>query len=190
MALNLSQKPAYLLLCLQCWLKVVLDCLIALIAVSLIAVTVEYRNTTTGADIGLALNLIIVANSTLLKLVQSWASLETSLGAVTRLKSVQDSVPVEDGVNVSDPGPRWPLSGETLVDNISVSYSSSPGLALRDMSLRIIGGQKVIIMGRTGRYVRKFRPRRFHTDQLLSCVVERAHSCFLCLSFSPPRKER
>ncbi|KAJ5813483.1 ATP-binding cassette transporter [Penicillium pulvis] len=149
-ALNLSQKPSYLLLCLQCWLKVVLDCLIALIAISLIAVSILYRDTTTGADIGLALNLIIVANGTLLKLVQSWASLETSLGAVSRLKSVQDSVSVEDEVNVSNPGPRWPLSGETLVDKISVSYSSSSGLALRNMSLRIDGGQNVIITGRTG----------------------------------------
>ncbi|KAJ6003250.1 ATP-binding cassette transporter [Penicillium sp. IBT 35674x] len=149
-ALNLSQKPSYLLLCLQCWLKVVLDCLIALIAISLIAVSILYRDTTTGADIGLTLNLIIVANGTLLKLVQSWASLETSLGAVSRLKSVRDSVSVEDEANVSDPGPRWPLSGETLVDNISVSYPSSPGLALRNLSVRINGGQNVIIMGRTG----------------------------------------
>lgn len=130
-----------------------MDCLIALIAISLIAVSILYRDTTTGADIGLALNLIIVANGTLLKLVQSWASLETSLGAVSRLKSVQDSVSVEDEVNVLDPGPRWPLSGETMVDNISVSYSSSPGLALRDMSVKFDGGQNVIIMGRTGRYV-------------------------------------
>ncbi|KAJ5657351.1 ATP-binding cassette transporter [Penicillium longicatenatum] len=149
-ALNLFQKPSYLLLCLQCWLKVVLDCLIALIAISLIALTLGYRYTTTGADIGLALNLIIMANSTLLKLVQSWASLETSLGAISRLKSVQKSVSIEDEVCVSDPGPRWPLSGDTSVDNVSVSYSSPPGLALQSMSLRIIGGQKVIIMGRTG----------------------------------------
>lgn len=127
--------------------------MIAFIAISLIAVSTLYRDTTTGADIGLALNLIIVANGTLLKLVQSWASLETSLGAVSRLKSVQDSVLAEDEVNVSDPGPRWPLSGETLVDNVSVSYSSSPGLALRNMSFRIVDGQNVIIMGRTGRYV-------------------------------------
>ncbi|KAJ5633517.1 ATP-binding cassette transporter [Penicillium herquei] len=119
--------------------------------VTLITLTIGYRDTTTGADIGLALNLIIVANTTLLKLVQSWASLETSLGAVSRLKSVQESLSVEDeGRETSDPGPRWPLSGDTLIDNISVSYSSSLGLALRNLSLQIIGGQKIIVMGRTG----------------------------------------
>ncbi|KAJ5724827.1 ATP-binding cassette transporter [Penicillium malachiteum] len=150
-ALNISQKPTYLLLCLQCWLKVLLDLLIALIAVTLIAFTIGYRDTTTGADIGLALNLIIVANTTLLKLVQSWASLETSLGAVSRLKSVQESLSVEDeGRETSDPDPRWPLSGDTLIENISVSYSSSLDLALQNLSLQTVGGQKVILMGRTG----------------------------------------
>ncbi|KAJ5745129.1 ATP-binding cassette transporter [Penicillium odoratum] len=134
-ALNLSQKPSYLLLCLQCWLKVALDCLIASIAITLIALTIGCRDTTTGADIGLAFNLIIVANGTLLKLVKSWASLETSLGAVSRLRSVQVSLSNED---------------EALVDNISVSYSSSPDLALRNMSIQIVAAQKVIVMGRTG----------------------------------------
>ena len=60
-ALDLSQKPFYLLLCLQCWIKVILDCIITEFAVILIAFTVSYRNTTAGADLGLALNLIIIA---------------------------------------------------------------------------------------------------------------------------------
>ncbi|KAJ5736202.1 ATP-binding cassette transporter [Penicillium malachiteum] len=150
-ALNNSQKPSYLLLSLQCWLKLVLDFLIALIAIILIALTIGYRDTTTGADIGLALNLIIVANTTLLKLVQSWASLETSLGAVSRLKNVQDSLLIEDeGREISDPGPQWPLSGETLIENVSVAYPSSQEPALRDMSLHVFAGQNLIIMGRTG----------------------------------------
>ena len=163
-----------------------------MVAISLIALTIGYRDTTTGAGIGLALNLIIVANSTLLKLVQSWASLETSLGAVSRLKGVQDSVSVEDEVcDTSDPGPLWPLSGETMIENISVSYSSSPGLALRNMSIRIIGGQNVIIMGRTGRYVILVidkKLRGYCNDRLTNCLVVRARSCFLYLSFSLPRQ--
>ncbi|KAJ6021160.1 ATP-binding cassette transporter [Penicillium herquei] len=155
-AMNISQKPSYLLLCLQCWLKVILDCLSAFIAITLIAVTVGFREleTTTGADIGLALNLIIMVNTTLLKLVQSWASLETSLGAISRLKNVQESLFIEDDLEaeeISDPGPQWPLSGDIFIDNISVSYSSiSLDLVLRNVSLQITAGQRVIIMGRTG----------------------------------------
>ncbi|RAK95436.1 putative ATP-binding cassette transporter, partial [Aspergillus ibericus CBS 121593] len=148
-ALDLSQKPFYLLLCLQCWLKVILDCLIAVVAVVLIGLTVMFKSTTTGADIGLALNLIIVANTTLLRLVQNWTSLETSLGAIARLKSVQECVPSEERGLTLEPDSRWPV-GDVQIDDVSVSYSEASELALRNVSLRITPGQKLIVMGWTG----------------------------------------
>ncbi|PWY88085.1 putative ATP-binding cassette transporter [Aspergillus sclerotioniger CBS 115572] len=149
-ALDQSQKPFYLLLCLQCWLKVILDCLIVIVVVILMTLTVMYRNTTTGADIGLALNLIIVANTTLLRLVQNWTSLETSLGAISRLKSVLEHVPSEDRpLGTLDPDPQWPR-GDVRMDDVSVSYSHTFELAMKNVSLQINPGQKVIVMGRTG----------------------------------------
>ncbi|PLB52013.1 P-loop containing nucleoside triphosphate hydrolase protein [Aspergillus steynii IBT 23096] len=53
------------------------------------------RNTATGAEVGVALNMIIAANTTLLRLVEGWTSLETSLGAVARLRSVDLNTPPE-----------------------------------------------------------------------------------------------
>lgn len=152
-ALDLSQKPFYLLLCLQCWLKMILDCIITGFAVVLIAFTISYRNTTAGADLGLALNLIIVANTTLLKLVQAWTSFETSLGAIARLKSIQDSLPTEDNTeHTLDPGLRWPSIGNLHVNDVSVGYSKSSPLALRNVSFVVKPGQKTVVVGRTGRY--------------------------------------
>ncbi|PWY92268.1 putative ATP-binding cassette transporter [Aspergillus heteromorphus CBS 117.55] len=150
-ALDLSQKPFYLLLCLQRWLNVTLDCVIAVIAVALMTLTVLYRNTTTGADLGLALNMIIGVNATLLKLVQSWTSLETSLGAIARLKSVQECVPIEDRPwGTIEPALQWPSSGKLQIQNASVSYSQTQGLTLEDISLSVNPGQKLIVVGRTG----------------------------------------
>ncbi|KAJ5177772.1 uncharacterized protein N7500_000471 [Penicillium coprophilum] len=150
-ALDLSQKPFYLLLCLQCWLKMMLDCIITGFAVVLIAFTISYRNTTAGADLGLALNLIIVANTTLLKLVQSWTSFETSLGAISRLKSIQDCVPTEYNTeHTVDPGLRWPSSGNLHVNGVSVGYTKSSPLALRNISFVVKPGQKTVVVGRTG----------------------------------------
>ncbi|KAJ5409271.1 uncharacterized protein N7487_003630 [Penicillium crustosum] len=150
-SLDLSQKPFYILLCLQCWLKMIMDCIIAIFAVILIAFTVLYRNTTTGADLGVALNLLIVANTTLLRLVQSWTSLETSLGSISRLKSIQDCVPNEDDVGGTlDPDSQWPSSGNLQVNGISVAYSESAALSLSNLSLAVKPGQKVIVIGRTG----------------------------------------
>ncbi|GKZ92487.1 hypothetical protein AnigIFM59636_005219 [Aspergillus niger] len=149
-ALDMSQKPYYLLLCLQCWLKVVLDCIMAIIAIGLITLTVVYRNST-GADIGLALNLMIGANTTLLRLIQNWTSLETSLGAVSRLKDVQERVRSEDDARGAiEPGPRWPSGGELRMQHVTVSYSKKSEPALRDVCLEIKPGQKLVVMGRTG----------------------------------------
>ncbi|KAJ5207697.1 hypothetical protein N7449_002076 [Penicillium cf. viridicatum] len=150
-SLDLSQKPFYILLCLQCWLKMIMDCIIATFAVILIAFTVLHRNTTTGADLGVALNLLIVANTTLLRLVQSWTSLETSLGSISRLKSIQDCVPSEDDVGGTlDPDLQWPSYGNLQVNGISVAYSESSALSLSNLSLAVNPGQKVIVIGRTG----------------------------------------
>ncbi|GLA28949.1 hypothetical protein AnigIFM63326_006542 [Aspergillus niger] len=149
-ALDTSQKPYYLLLCLQCWLKVVLDCIMAIIAIGLITLTVVYRNST-GADIGLALNLMIGANTTLLRSIQNWTSLETSLGAVSRLKDVQERVRSEDDARGAiEPGPRWPSGGELRMQHVTVSYSEKSEPALRDLCLELKPGQKLVVMGRTG----------------------------------------
>ncbi|KGO42048.1 ABC transporter, integral membrane type 1 [Penicillium expansum] len=150
-SLDLSQKPFYILLCLQCWLKMIMDCIIAIFAVILIAFTVLYRNTTTGADLGVALNLLIVANTTLLRLVQSWTSLETSLGSIARLKSIQDCVPSEDDIGgILDPDLQWPSSGHLQVKDISVAYAKSEAPSLSNLSLTVNPGQNIIVIGRTG----------------------------------------
>lgn len=183
-ALDMSQKPYYLLLCLQCWLKVVLDCIMAIIAIGLIALTVMYRNST-GADVGMALNMMIGANTTLLRLVQNWTSLETSLSAVARLRDVQEHVPSGDGTRGAiEPGPKWPSAGELRTENITVSYSQEPEPALRNVSFRVNPGQKLIVMGRTGRYDQSFQA--FHARAHLLAIAVKAHLCSPCFDSSRP----
>jgi hypothetical protein len=81
-ALDRSQQPAYMLLCLQRWLGIVLDLMVAGIATGLIALAVSLNGTTTAGQIGMALNIVLVANTTLLALVNSWTNMEISLGAM------------------------------------------------------------------------------------------------------------
>lgn len=81
-SLDRSQQPAYVLFCLQQWLGVVLDLMIAGIVTGLITLAIFLKGTTTAGQIGMALNIVIVANSTLLGLVTSWTNMEISLGAM------------------------------------------------------------------------------------------------------------
>jgi hypothetical protein len=80
--LDRSQQPAYILLCLQQWLNLVLDLIVATIATGLITLAIILRGTTTAGQIGMALNIVLVANTTLLSLVTSFTDMEISLGAM------------------------------------------------------------------------------------------------------------
>lgn len=145
-----SQRPFYLLLCLQQWLNVVLDLLIAGIAVGTISLAVHFKGSTTGGQVGVALNIILVANSTLLKLVRSWTNMEISLGAVARLKGVETNTLAEEqeGERLLPPE-TWPSAGAIEFENVKAAYNPS-ATALQDLDLAIKPGQTVVVCGRTG----------------------------------------
>ena len=124
-----SQRPFYLLLCLQRWLNVVLDSLVACIAVGIMWLAVAFQGTTAGAEIGVALNVIIIANATLLSLVKAWTDLEISLGAVARLKDAEKITPQEEELQDEDHGKSqpqleesWPSAGAVELTNVSAVY--------------------------------------------------------------------
>ncbi|UKZ49723.1 hypothetical protein TrVGV298_003971 [Trichoderma virens] len=149
-ALNWSLRPRYALMCVQRWLSLVLNLIVNGIAIGLIALAVKWRGTTTGGDIGAALNLIFVANTTLVRLVESWASLEVSLGAIARLRNVELFTPREDlpGEDLLTHA-GWPTKGEAHIADLDAAYSSDHQI-LHNVSIDIRAGQKLVICGRTG----------------------------------------
>ncbi|KAF8849622.1 putative multidrug resistance protein MDR [Acephala macrosclerotiorum] len=148
-----SQKPYYLLFCIQRWLAVVMDLFVAGIATVLVAFAVEFTHTTSRGAIGLAMINIIGFNTSLSRLINSWTNLETSLGAAARLRDFLRDTPKEDKDYSGDlPSlPKdWPSLGDIELGNVSAKYQLSSEMVLRDASLRIKPGQKVGICGRTG----------------------------------------
>lgn len=119
-----SQRPEFLLLCLQRWLNIVLDLLAATFATSVVGIAVTFRGQVTGAQVGIALNIMLVANTTLLKLVENWTTLETSLGAIARLKSLEKMIPLEEQNPRNNLGAteKWPSRGHIQFENITASY--------------------------------------------------------------------
>ncbi len=118
-----SQRPEFLLLSLQRWLNVVLDLLIAAIGTSVITIAVALRGQISGSQVGIALNIMLVANTTLVKLVENWTTLETSLGAVARVKSLEDLTPSEGLRSESfQPPLDWPPYGRIEFIDVTASY--------------------------------------------------------------------
>ncbi|KAH6645218.1 P-loop containing nucleoside triphosphate hydrolase protein [Truncatella angustata] len=148
--LDKSQQPSYILFCLQRWLNIVLDLMVATIATSLITLAVLMKGSTTAGQIGMALNIVLVANTTLLGLVTSWTNMEISLGAMSRLKSLEAEMPKEDKPYEDYiPVETWPSSGVVEFDDVTVAYSPEL-LALQNVTLKVPAGQQLVICGRTG----------------------------------------
>nr|RBQ99006.1 hypothetical protein FVER53263_03317 [Fusarium verticillioides] len=149
--LDRSQQPAYILLCLQLWLNIVLDLVIAAMAVILITLAVFLDGSATAGQIGMSLNIVLVANSTLLALVTSWTNLEISLGAISRLKTLEaDTVAEEQSPSGAEVPEYWPSRGAVEVRGLTVSYEETHVPALKNINLSIEPGQHLVICGRTG----------------------------------------
>ncbi|KAG9503391.1 hypothetical protein J7337_006236 [Fusarium musae] len=120
-------------------------------AVILITLAVFLDGSTTAGQIGMSLNIVLVANSTLLALVTSWTNLEISLGAISRLKILEaDTVAEEQSPSGAEVPEYWPSRGAVEVRDLTVSYEETHVPALKNINLSIEPGQHLVICGRTG----------------------------------------
>ncbi|KAI0805101.1 P-loop containing nucleoside triphosphate hydrolase protein [Xylaria sp. FL0064] len=148
--LDASQRPHYLLFCLQRWLGLVLDLIAAGLATLLVAVAVALRDKIDPASLGVGLVSVIDFGQVLTQLVTNWSNLDTSLGAVSRIKGYVTETPVEERSDYSrlEIPVSWPSRGEIVLRNVSCSYGATR--VLKDINLRFEAGTKTAICGRTG----------------------------------------
>ncbi|KAL6230967.1 ABC transporter type 1, transmembrane domain-containing protein [Aspergillus navahoensis] len=74
-----SQIPAYALYCVQQWVQVVLDMMVAVLVVILVAVFVSWPGMYSPGSVGVALNTIITFSTGLTSLIKNWTLMETSI---------------------------------------------------------------------------------------------------------------
>ncbi|EJP64343.1 ABC transporter [Beauveria bassiana ARSEF 2860] len=148
--LNSSQKPYYLMWCIQRWLTLVLNLVVAAVAVLLVGLATNIRGGSTGF-LGVALFNIVSFSQTLQLVVTEWTHLETAIGAVSRVRSFVLGTEREDAIGETEDLPSdWPKSGSITFANVSASYEASLGPVLQNINLEIESGEKIAICGRTG----------------------------------------
>ncbi|KAG5986118.1 hypothetical protein E4U43_005653 [Claviceps pusilla] len=152
--LNRSQKPYYYMFCIQRWLTLILDLYVTASAVTLVAIALKVPGITTQSAVGLALLNVMMFGEVLAMLMNSWIKLETSLGAIARLKTFLADTPFEadtgESKGVSE---EWPQRGKIELRDVCARYdntSESQHLVLDNLSLVIQPGTKVGLVGRTG----------------------------------------
>ncbi|EPS31570.1 hypothetical protein PDE_06525 [Penicillium oxalicum 114-2] len=150
--LNQSQKPFYMLYCIQQWLQLVLDCIVMALAVVLVSLIVSLRGKFSASSVGVALNLILVFNQDLMLLIRFWTMMETSIGAVARIQDFVDTTPSEEREerNLATVSPNWPSQGNLCFDRVVASYGPEFPPALDNLSVTIESGQKIAVCGPSG----------------------------------------
>lgn len=116
-----SQRPAYLLLMIQSWLNLVLDIVVMIMAAVLTTLAVRLHSNAGFA--GASLVTLMGFGDNLSGIVTWWTRLETSIGAIARLKAFNETVEPEDmdGESIVPPE-QWPQTGAIELNGVSASY--------------------------------------------------------------------
>ncbi|KAI1503272.1 P-loop containing nucleoside triphosphate hydrolase protein [Biscogniauxia marginata] len=151
-----DMNSAYFLTCvIQRWLSLRLDLIGILLMVVLGSLVLLDRQKQDPSIAGLALSLTLGAIQVLQVVVREWADVENAMNSTERLFAYANMVPQETDIttDLTEPEPapyNWPTRGEINFSNVRMRYR--PGLpeALRGLNLRIRGGERMAIVGRTG----------------------------------------
>ncbi|OQE42091.1 hypothetical protein PENCOP_c004G02534 [Penicillium coprophilum] len=147
--LDATQRTYYMLHCIQRWLTLVLDLIVAAEAVIVVSLAVSLRHTTSVGLLGVSLNSILAFNGSLSSFISGWTQLEISLGSILRVKDFELQVPREISTGRVEVSIDWPSRGAIEISDMTAQYC--PGVAvLSNVSLKILPGQKIGIYGRTG----------------------------------------
>jgi ATP-binding cassette subfamily C (CFTR/MRP) protein 1 len=105
----------------QFWLSVVLEFVVAMIAVVVISLATQLR---AGAGfVGASLISLMQFGTLLAAIIRTWTQAEISIGAVTRLETFSKTIKNEnaDGAEKKPPE-NWPEHGVIEMRSISASY--------------------------------------------------------------------
>jgi ATP-binding cassette subfamily C (CFTR/MRP) protein 1 len=149
--LDRSQRPYYLLLCIQRWLSLMLNILTVVIATVVVSLAVSIPSTSSAGSLGLALLNILGFNGQLSTFVVAWTTIETSASAVARCRDFEQKTPREQlPLETAKPNEEWPAEGKISFRELRATYTPDGPDILHGINLRIAPGTKVGICGRSG----------------------------------------
>ncbi|KAH5529875.1 hypothetical protein HBI29_022040 [Parastagonospora nodorum] len=147
--LDYSQKPFYLLFCIQRWLNLVLDFIVAGIAIVFISIAVETKGSIAPGLIGTALVSIINFGVSTKSLLENWTNLEMCIGAVSRVRSFALTTPSEHKpTEIFELPPNWPSQGHITFSNFTAAWKDRENIS--DLSLEVAPTSKTAFIGTSG----------------------------------------
>ncbi|OHW90753.1 ABC transporter [Colletotrichum incanum] len=146
--IDTSQRPNYAQSCIQAWLTFVLNLVVAALAVILVSTVVTWRGKFSASSVGVSLVMVISFSEVLARLIQTWTKLESSVGAVARVRRFVTETETEAIAGKTPLPTSWPSTGTLRFSNVVASPDADP--VLKGVTLAIDAGQHVAIAGRSG----------------------------------------
>ena len=151
--LDYNNEAYYPSLCANRWLGLRLEIVghFVVFFAAMFAVISRELSITNAGLIGLSISYALNVTMSLNWLVRMSSELETNIVAVERVKEYAEleteASPVTDKINLPA---DWPKHGVVQFNNYSVRYREDLDLVIEKLDLKIFGGQKLAIVGRTG----------------------------------------
>ena len=159
--LDLSQRPYYQMFTIQRWLGVVMDLLVFCVALVILGVSLNLKFTATEASLALGLVTLLKFSDDLARIISDWTNLETSVGALARIREFIEKTPKQtnpsgDAGGIPD---NWPASGHINIQNLVARYRyvCSPGSCILPLRFRIYLQISVVKIKGIDRYSKAFQ---------------------------------
>jgi ABC-type multidrug transport system fused ATPase/permease subunit len=142
-------SSVYTWLSLNRWLALRLELLSVFVLGIIISFGILFYGKINSQLFGLALTYsLLVANSLRLS-VRLAAQLENSMQSIHRINAYAKQIPHEESEGKQLPK-GWIKEGSIQIDSLTIYYPNASSPVLNNISLKISGGQKIGIIGRTG----------------------------------------
>ena len=138
------------------WLVYVLDCLKLFFMSGVLAILIVFAEEFSGSLVGLITSYLISFLFEFEWLVIKWSNFESNLSSVERLykyNSLESEPALESADKDRRPPDLWPQKGRIVFDDVTMRYFENEKPVLDSLSFTIEEGQKIGIVGRTGKTV-------------------------------------
>lgn len=119
------QRPEYIQSCVQHWLSFILDTIVAAMAVVVVAIIVIWPDKFDTGSVGVSLVMIIGFSTTLMRVIRSWTAMESSIGAISRIRQYTHDTAPDNRQNLNMADPDWVQNGSIVIENLRACYRSA-----------------------------------------------------------------
>jgi len=149
-AIDQMNSAYYLTFANQRWLSVRLDAIgnILVFVTGILVVTSRFN--VSPSISGLVLSYILGMVQMIQFTVRQLAEVENAMNATERIHYYGTQLDEEAPLHLAQVRNSWPEKGEVIFDDVQMKYREGLPLVLKGLSLKVAGGERIGIVGRTG----------------------------------------